>query len=162
MKFSIITFGCKVNSYESEFMKEQLIKKGYSYNEDYKNSDIVIVNTCSVTNVADNKCKKMIRSIRRDNSSAILMVCGCTSENHREELNDLDIDILIGNKEKSMVVSLIEDYMQTKEKYIKFYDTKKLPFEDMRIEEFSGLTRAYVKIQDGCNNFCSSLCKRKY
>ena len=155
MKFSIITFGCKVNSYESEFMKEQLIKKGYSYNEDYKNSDIVIVNTCSVTNVADNKCKKMIRSIRRDNSSAILMVCGCTSENHREELNDLDIDILIGNKEKSMVVSLIEDYMQTKEKYIKFYDTKKLPFEDMRIEEFNGLTRAYVKIQDGCNNYCA-------
>ena len=155
MKFSIITFGCKVNSYESEFMKEQLIKKGYSYNEDYKNSDIVIVNTCSVTNVADNKCKKMIRSIRRDNSKAILMVCGCTSENHREELNDLDIDILIGNKEKSMVVSLIEDYMQTKEKYIKFYDTKKLPFEDMRIEEFSGLTRAYVKIQDGCNNYCA-------
>ena len=155
MKFSIITFGCKVNSYESEFMKEQLIKKGYSYNEDYKNSDIVIVNTCSVTNVADNKCKKMIRSIRRDNSKAILMVCGCTSENHREELNDLDIDILIGNKEKSMVVCLIEDYMQTKEKYIKFYDTKKLPFEDMRIEEFSGLTRAYVKIQDGCNNYCA-------
>ena len=155
MKFSIITFGCKVNSYESEFMKEQLIKKGYSYNEDYKNSDIVIVNTCSVTNVADNKCKKMIRSIRRDNSKAILMVCGCTSENHREELNDLDIDILIGNKEKSMVVSLIEDYMQTKEKYIKFYDTKKLPFEDMRIEKFNGLTRAYVKIQDGCNNYCA-------
>ena len=97
----------------------------------------------------------MIRSIRRDTSKAILLVCGCTSENHREELNDLDIDILIGNKEKSMVVSLIEDYMQTKEKYIKFYDTKKLPFEDMRIEKFNGLTRAYVKIQDGCNNYCA-------
>ena len=63
MNFNIISFGCKVNSYESEFMKEQLIKNGYLYSDDYKTSDIVIVNTCSVTNTADNKCKKMIRSI---------------------------------------------------------------------------------------------------
>ena len=95
MKFSMLTFGCKVNSYESEFMKELLINHGYTYNEDEKTSDIVIVNTCSVTNTADNKCKKTIRGIRRDNSDTILVVCGCTAENHREELNELDIDILI-------------------------------------------------------------------
>ena len=155
MKFSILTFGCKVNSYESEFMKEQLLKNDYIYSEDYKTSDIVIVNTCSVTNTADNKCKKMIRSVRRDNKDAILMVCGCTAENHREELNDLDIDILIGNKEKSLIVSLIEDYRQSNEKYIKFYNERRLPFEDMKVNEFSDLTRAYVKIQDGCNNYCA-------
>lgn len=155
MKFSIMTFGCKVNSYESEFMKEQLIKNGYVYIDDVKIADIVIVNTCSVTNTADNKCKKSIRSIRRDNPNAILMVCGCTSENHREELNDLDIDILIGNKEKSNVVELIEDFKQSNNKYIKFYDSRRLPFEDMKVNEFNDLTRAYVKIQDGCNNYCA-------
>lgn len=155
MKFSIITFGCKVNSYESEFMKEQLLKNNYLYSEDYKISDIVIVNTCSVTNTADNKCKKMIRNIRRDNKNAILMVCGCTAENHRDELNDLDIDILIGNNEKSKIVNLIDDFKLNKEKYIKFYDSRRLDFENMKVNEFNDLTRAYVKIQDGCNNYCA-------
>lgn len=154
MKFNIVTFGCKVNSYESEYMKEQLIKSGYIYIEDSKKSDIVIVNTCSVTNTADNKCKKAIRSIRRDNPNSILLVCGCTAENHREELNDLNIDILIGNKEKSKIVTLIEEYINNHQKYIKFYNTRSLPFEDMKIND-SNLTRAFVKIQDGCNNYCS-------
>ncbi len=155
MKFSIITFGCKVNSYESEYMKEQLLKSHYVYNDDYKTSDIVIINTCSVTNTADNKCKKMIRDVRRDNNQAILMVCGCTAENKRETLNDLDIDILIGNKEKSLVVKLIEDYKLNNEKYVKFYNTRHLEFENMQVAEFNDLTRAYVKIQDGCNNYCA-------
>lgn len=154
MKFTILTFGCKVNSYESEFMKEKMIDNGFEYIEDYKNSDIVIVNTCSVTNTADNKCRKMIRSVRRENEACTLVVCGCTAENHREELNDLDIDILIGNKDKSNIVSLIQDFIKTNNKYIKFYDSRKLPFEDMRINDFS-LTRAFVKIQDGCNNYCA-------
>lgn len=155
MKFTILTFGCKVNSYESEYMKEQLLNSGYIFNEDYETSDIVIVNTCSVTNTADNKCKKMIRNARRDNKNAILMVCGCTAENHREELNELDIDILIGNKEKSKIVELLEKFKITREKYIKFYNEKRLPFEDMKVKEFNDLTRAYVKIQDGCNNYCA-------
>lgn len=155
MKFSILTFGCKVNSYESEFMKELLINHGYTYSEDEKTSDIVIVNTCSVTNTADNKCKKTIRGVRRDNKDTILVVCGCTAENHREELNDLDIDILIGNKDKSKIVEMIEDYKKTNNKYIKFYEGRLKEFEDMNVESFSDLTRAYVKIQDGCNNYCA-------
>ena len=154
MKFNIITFGCKVNSYESEFMKEQLINNNFKYCDDYKKSNIVIVNTCSVTNTADNKCKKIIRDIRRDNKDCILMVCGCTSENHREELNDFNIDILIGNQNKSQIVELINNYLDSKEKYIYFSNTKKLPFEDMRIKNYDQ-TRAFVKIQDGCNNYCA-------
>lgn len=154
MNFNVITFGCKVNSYESEYIKEQLLKNNYIYNEDYKTADIIIVNTCSVTNTADNKCKKMIRSVRRENEKAVLLVCGCTAENHREELEDLNIDILIGNREKSKVVELINDYLISKEKYVKFYDTRKQDFEAMEIKEFN-LTRAYVKIQDGCNNYCA-------
>lgn len=154
MRFNIITFGCKVNSYESVFIREQLINKGYDECDDYKESDIVVVNTCSVTNTADSKCKKMIRDVRRDNPNALLVVCGCTAENHREELNDLNIDILIGNKDKSKIGEFVKEYLLNKEKYIKFYDTRKLEFEDMRINDFN-LTRAYVKIQDGCNNYCA-------
>ena len=155
MKFNIISFGCKVNTYESEFMREQLLNNGFIYNDDYKTSDIVIVNTCSVTNTADNKCKKMIRSVRRENVSCILMVCGCTSENNREKLNDLDIDITIGNNEKSKVVELINNFIKDRVKFVKFYNTRNVPFEDMEIDEFNDMTRAYVKIQDGCNNFCA-------
>ena len=154
MKFSIITFGCKVNSYESEFIKEQLLNNNFVNCDDYKDADIVVINTCSVTNTADNKSKKMIRNIRRDNKNCILLVCGCTAENHREELNDLDIDILIGNKYKSKIVELINNYIDSKEKYIYFSDTKRLEFEDMTINSFNQ-TRAFVKIQDGCNNYCA-------
>lgn len=154
MKFSIITFGCKVNSYESEYMKEELINNNFSFVDNYKDADIVIINTCSVTNTADNKCKKAIRSVRREMAEAILMVCGCTAENHRSELNDLDIDIMIGNKDKSKVVDLINDFIKTKKKYSKFYDDKKTDFENMTLKDFN-LTRAFVKIQDGCNNYCA-------
>ena len=155
MKFSIITFGCKVNSYESEFMKEQLINNNFNYVDDYHDADIVIVNTCSVTNTADNKCKKAIRGVRRDLPEAVLMVCGCTAENHREELTNLDIDILIGNKEKSKVVELINDYLVKKNKYVKFYDDRRTDFENMTVKKYDDLTRAFVKIQDGCNNYCA-------
>ena len=155
MKFNIISFGCKVNTYESEFMKEQLLSNGFIFCDDYKISDVVIVNTCSVTNTADNKCKKMIRSVRRENQGCILMVCGCTSENNREKLNELDIDIMIGNNEKSKVVELINNFIKDRVKFVKFYNTRNVPFEDMEIDEFSDMTRAYVKIQDGCNNFCA-------
>ena len=154
MKFSIITFGCKVNSYESEYMKEAMERSGYEYVEDAKGANVVIVNTCSVTNTADNKCKKTIRGIRRDNQDAILLVCGCASENHREEFHDLDINILMGNKDKSKIVELIEEYQKTREPITCFYDSRKREFEDMRVQEFS-LTRAFVKIQDGCNNYCA-------
>ena len=154
MKFSIVTFGCKVNSYESEYIKEQLLEDGYKY-DDYKTSDIVIVNTCSVTNIADNKCMKMIRSIKRENPKAILVVCGCSAENNKEYYNDLDIDILLGNKNKSKIVELIKSYLDTREKYVSFNETRFLPFEDMKVTDFNDLTRAYVKIQDGCDNFCA-------
>ena len=89
MKFKIVTLGCKVNTYESVFMKEELIKAGYHEEEP---ADIIIINTCSVTNVADNKSKKVIRHEKRNNPQAIIVVCGCSAENNREKLNDLGIN----------------------------------------------------------------------
>ena len=114
--FYIKTLGCKVNSYESEYIRNLLLNNDFEEVE--SNADICIINTCTVTNTADNKCRKMIRSVRRENEACTLVVCGCTAENHREELNDLDIDILIGNKDKSNIVSLIQDFIKTNNKYI--------------------------------------------
>ncbi len=153
MKFHIITLGCKVNIYESEIIKENLLKNNFSYEEDENNAEILIINTCSVTNMADNKSKKMVRHAKKLNK--IIVVCGCSAENKRIDYNELEVDILIGNKDKSKIHEILAKYIETHQKYTKFYDEKELPFEDMTIEKFKSHTRAFVKIQDGCNNFCS-------
>ena len=131
MRVAVYSLGCKVNIYESEVMKEKLLQAGFK--ETIDNSDIVIINTCSVTNMADVKSRKMIRREKKENPKSILAVCGCSAENHRLELEDLGIDILIGNKDKSNIVSLIWEYQHDHKPIIKFYDTRKLPFEDMKI-----------------------------
>ncbi len=154
MKFKIVTLGCKVNVYESEMMREKLLANNYEETLD-NNADIVIINTCSVTNMADAKSRKLIRYQKRENPNAIMVVCGCSAQNKKEELNDLDIDILIGNNGKSNIVNLIEDYKKTNKKYINFITSRNLEFEDMEVDKFSNQTRAYIKIQDGCNNFCA-------
>lgn len=153
MTFKIITLGCKVNTYESEYMLEELLKSGYIYNEE--KPDIVIINTCSVTNMADSKSLKIVRRVKRENPNSILVVCGCSVQNNSERYNGLEIDILIGNREKSKIVNLIENYYKTKEKYQYLTKERNLDFEDMKVSKFTTHTRAFIKIQDGCNNFCS-------
>ena len=153
MTFKIITLGCKVNSYESEIMKEKLLSAGYEEVEE--NPEVVIINTCSVTNMADNKSKKMVRRFKRENPNIILVVCGCSSQNNQDIYKEMDIDILLGNKDKSKIVTILNNYKKDNKKYIKFYNDRDLDFEDMEIEKFTSHTRAFVKIQDGCNNFCS-------
>lgn len=153
MNFLIYTLGCKVNAYESEFMKEKLLAKGYIYSEE--NPDIIIINTCSVTNMADSKSKKMVRHFKRKNPKAIMVVCGCSSQNKFSQYKEMGIDILIGNKEKSKIVNHIETFRKNKQKYEMLCESRKLPFEDMKIDKFTTHTRAFVKIQDGCDNFCS-------
>lgn len=155
MTFKIITLGCKVNAYESEVMQEKLIKAGFSLQEEDKTSDIVIINTCSVTNMADSKSRKIIRHMKRENQEAVLVVCGCSAENHQIELQDLGIDILIGNSGKSKIVELINNYLIDKTPYTYFAGTRDLDFEDMEVDKFNSHTRGFIKIQDGCNNFCS-------
>jgi len=153
MTFKIITLGCKVNTYESEYMLEELLKSGYIYNEE--KPDIVIINTCSVTNMADSKSLKIVRRVKRENPNSILVVCGCSVQNNSEKYIDLEIDILIGNREKSKIVNLIENYYKAKEKYQYLTKERNLDFEDMKVSKFTTHTRAFIKIQDGCNNFCS-------
>lgn len=154
MKFNIVTFGCKVNQYESNMMKERMLSSNFFYVENISEANIIIVNTCSVTNVADKKCLKMIRRIKREYPNSILVVAGCSSQNKQEIYENLDIDILIGNKDKSKIDILLKEYIKTHKKYVKFYNDRKLDFEDMLISDYNHI-RAFIKIEDGCDNFCS-------
>ena len=152
MKAAVKNLGCKVNAYEAEFVRNLLIKNGYEIDED--NPDIYVVNTCTVTNTSDNKSRKLIRKIRRENKDAILIVMGCALENAKEDLSKIDADIIIGNKDKSKIIEYINEFFKERKKIIKFYENKE-EFENMEIDKFETKTRAFVKIEDGCNNFCS-------
>jgi len=154
MKFNIITLGCKVNTYESNFMKESLCSNGFSFCDEAKSADIIIINTCTVTDTSDKKSLKMVRRARKENPRAILVICGCSVQNDKEKYNNIDIDIMLGNKDKSKIVSIINEYIKTHQKYTYIEKKRDLPFEDMMITRFNQV-RAYLKIQDGCNNFCS-------
>ena len=148
MKYKIITLGCKVNEYESEVMENLLDNHGYIKSE---NPDICIVNTCTVTNQADSKSRKTIRSLKRKYPNSIIVVAGCMIQNKKGNI-DLPADIIIGNKHKTDIVSLIENY---KNKQINVVENMEdAPFEDMSLNNFD-LTRAYIKIEDGCDNYCS-------
>lgn len=153
MRFYIYTLGCKVNAYETEVMKEKLLANQYVYDEE--NPDIVIINTCSVTNIADQKSRKMVRQFKKKHPNAILVVVGCSSLHKQKEYQAMGIDILLGNQKKSEIVKLLNDYFQSHQPYVSFSNTRQLPFEDMQIDKFTTHTRAYVKVQDGCDNFCS-------
>ena len=153
MKFNIITLGCKVNAYESEFMLENLLRSGYLYDEE--NPDIIIINTCSVTNMADRKSRKLVHKSRRENPNAILVLVGCSAQNHQEDYQNMDIDILLGNREKSKIVFILENYIRDHKRYTYFIKERSLNFEDMKVDQFTTHTRAFVKVQDGCDNFCS-------
>lgn len=154
MKFYIETFGCKVNTYESNFMKESLLSDGFIFTQEIKDADIIIINTCTVTNNADSKCRKFVRRVRRENPKSVLAVVGCSVQNNFEDYNNMNIDILLGNRYKSRIKELINNYLENHEKYIFKSDTRDLNFEDMEIDDFDH-TRAFIKIQDGCDNFCT-------
>ena len=149
MTYQIYTLGCKVNEYESEVIADILEKNGYKKND---RPDICIVNTCTVTNTADSKSRKIIRSLKRKYPNCIMVVVGCLIQNSIKKTDDLDIDIAIGNKDKTKIVDYIKEYKNKQIK--KIYNISDMDFENMQIEKFK-LTRAYIKIQDGCDNYCS-------
>ena len=153
MTFAIHTFGCKVNIYESEYVTNLMQENGYKMVDfDSDNANIYIINTCTVTNEADKKDRKLIHATRKNHPDAILIVMGCYSQLNP---NVIDADIIIGNKYKSKIIELIEEFKNTNQKIIKVDDIRKTNFEDMYINRFLTHTRAFVKIQDGCNAFCA-------
>ena len=152
--FLIKTLGCKVNSYESEFVRNLLLNEGYKEVEE--NADICLVNTCTVTNTADNKSKQVINNIRKNNPNALVVAFGCFCEFRKDNIDNLiDAEIILGTKNKTKVLKCIKDYEKNHERIIMFDDENDNVFEDMEIKKYEHHHRAFIKIEDGCNNFCS-------
>ena len=155
MKICIHTLGCKVNAYESECIEETFVSNGYEVTHTNEDADVIVVNTCTVTNQADAKSRKIIRQARRENEKACIVVCGCSSEQHKDSIFELGANIVLGSHGKASIYSLVEEYLDKKEPISLFSDMRKVDFEDMSITKMDGRTRGFVKIEDGCNNFCS-------
>ena len=159
-KVSFYTLGCKVNQYETNAMAQKFKEAGYEIvdmNEDI--SDICIVNTCTVTNMSDRKSRHSLRRVKEKNPSAIIAAVGCYAQVAKNDLEKMpEIDIVLGNEEKANIVQYVEKFMenQNESKLIEIEDiaTKK-EFEDMGQITYTEKTRAFIKVQDGCNQFCS-------
>lgn len=156
MKVAIYTLGCKVNLYESEVIMNSFKKSGYEIVDFEDNADIVIINTCTVTNTSDKKSRNIIRQAVKKHENAVIVVMGCYSQVRSADIKEIDgVDIIIGNTKKSKVVSLVEEYLKNKKSITEIDDIMHTDFEPMELDTFETRTRAFVKIQDGCNNFCS-------
>ena len=158
-KVAIHSLGCKVNSYEAESMEIMLRDEGYEivpFSEDVQ-ADIYIINTCSVTNIADRKSRQMLHKAKKNNPDSIVVAAGCyvqTSE--KEVLNDLSVDIVIGNDRKHDLVRLLEEYsLDSVNDTVDDINDGKHDFEELFIDQTKEHTRAFIKVQDGCNQFCS-------
>lgn len=155
MNFIIKTLGCKVNTYESSVMRDLLINNGYKEALLDDKVDIAIINTCTVTNTSDSKSLKMIKSIINQYPGCILLVTGCFSQVNHDLLKEMDgVSIVLGSHDKSKIVEYIEDYKKENRKIYNIYDIDGVPFEEMKLNN-EDKTRAFVKIEDGCENFCS-------
>ena len=156
MKVSFYTLGCKVNLYETEVIMNKFKKKGYEIVDFNDKADIVVINTCTVTNTSDKKSRNIIRQAVKNNDGAVIVVMGCYSQVRSEDIKEIDeVNIIIGNTNKSRVVELVEDYIKNRENKTLVENIMHTDFEPMVLDSFETKTRAFVKIQDGCNNYCS-------
>lgn len=153
--FNIQTLGCKVNQYESEAIEEIFEARGFEKKE--KDADVYVINTCTVTNMSDRKSRQMISRARKDNPDAIIAVMGCYSQVKPEDVAKIEgVDIILGSRNKEEVVDLCEDMLQNKEAIDQIISvSEEKNFEDLQISNQTEMTRAYMKIQDGCNMYCS-------
>ena len=153
--FSVLTLGCKVNSYESEALINKLIDSGYTLKKFNEVCDVYIVNSCTVTKTSDQKSRQMLHAARRKNNVAVVVAMGCYSQLNKEEVSKI-ADIVVGTNNKLDVVTLIDSYLTTKEQIIKVTDVLNNPkYEEMKVSKLETHTRAFIKVQDGCENYCS-------
>lgn len=152
-----MTLGCKVNQYESEVMAELLDEAGCLKADSYLDSDICIINSCTVTATGDAKNRKLIHRVRRENPDTIIILCGCMPQAFKDDLKSFEgCDIVAGNTSRREIPSLIDEYLQTRQQIIRIEPHEKgEAFEPMRISAFHERTRACIKIEDGCNRFCT-------
>lgn len=156
-KAALHNLGCKVNAYETEAMQHLLEEAGYEIVPFTQKADVYVINTCSVTNMADRKSRQMLHKAKKNNPDSIVVAAGCyvqTSE--KEVLNDLSVDIVIGNDRKHDLVRLLEEYsMDSVNDTVDDINDGKRDFEELFIDQTKEHTRAFIKVQDGCNQFCS-------
>ncbi|MDE6475653.1 MAG: tRNA (N(6)-L-threonylcarbamoyladenosine(37)-C(2))-methylthiotransferase MtaB [Erysipelotrichaceae bacterium] len=155
--FAVATLGCKVNTYESEGYVQALLDKGYQEVDFKEDADVYIINTCSVTNMAASKSRQKIHQARKRNPNALLVVVGCYAQTHSEQLKEREqIDILVGSDGKSELATLIENALQNRTFQSTVQTSRSVrAFEALPVSYFHRQTRAFLKIQDGCNQFCS-------
>lgn len=160
---SFYTLGCKVNQYETNAMEQQFIKNNYRIVENTQKADIYVINTCTVTNMAERKSRQMLRRVKEINPFAVLVVCGCYAQVAKNELEQIpEIDIILGINEKNEIVQIVENYMEKmaeqdkKSQEAEIDDvSKQKEFLDFGDVTYTEKNRAVVKVQDGCNMFCS-------
>ena len=162
-KVAFITLGCKVNQYETNAMAQEFIEKGYKIVEHTEVADIYVINTCTVTNMSDRKSRQMLRRVKELNKEAIIVACGCYVQVAKEEVEKIEeVDLILGNNEKKNIVELVEKFQNEKIEKEKKSELEEI--EDvMHKKEFvefgdviyTEKTRAVIKVQDGCDRFCS-------
>ncbi len=156
-KIATHTLGCKVNKYDTEAMIKLFTDKGYVEVDLEDGADVLIINTCSVTNLSEKKSRQIIRKVLSKNEDAIVVACGCYAQVASEELKEIDgINIIIGTKNRSEVYNLVTNYSKS----MGIVNTvsnimQEKVFEPLNVDEFKNMTRAYLKIQEGCNQYCS-------
>ncbi len=157
MKVALYTLGCRVNSYESEAMAEKFIKEGYEVVSFDEFSDVYVINTCTVTNMGDKKSRQMIGRARRHNPEAIIAVVGCYSQIASDEIAQIEgVDVVLGSRNKGDIVYWVNRAREESKQVVEVKDVlKNNKFEQLAINEYQDKTRAFLKIQDGCNRFCS-------
>lgn len=155
MIFSTTTLGCKVNIYETESLISNLVNKGWTYLENSNDVDVYIINTCTVTSTSDQKSRQMIRQARRKYPNAIIVVMGCFSQTSPSVAMELG-DIVLGTKDRFKVYELVNSYLDTRKQINHVFDINDFTqYDEMKLDRLTNHTRGFVKIQDGCENFCS-------
>ena len=156
-KVAFITLGCKVNQYETNAMTQKFIEKGYEIVEHHQKADIYVVNTCTVTNMSDRKSRQMLRRVKELNNKAVVVACGCYAQVAKTELEKIEeIDLILGNNEKKEIVKYVEEYIENHKKQIEIEDVMyQKEFVDFGDVTYTEKTRAVIKVQDGCDRFCS-------
>ncbi|MCI5726398.1 MAG: tRNA (N(6)-L-threonylcarbamoyladenosine(37)-C(2))-methylthiotransferase MtaB [Clostridium sp.] len=157
MRVAFYTLGCRVNQYESEAMAEKFIKDGYEVVDYSDFADVYVINTCTVTNMGDKKSRQIINRAKKENSEAIVAVVGCYSQIATNEVSSIDsVDVVLGTRNKGDIVYYVNKARETQEKQVVVNEVlRNKVFEDLDIEEYQDKTRAFLKIQDGCNRFCT-------
>lgn len=155
-KAALHNLGCKVNSYETEAMQEMLEKQGYEIVPFEEKADVYLINTCSVTNMADRKSRQMLHRAKKQNPDALVVAAGCYVQSAGEALlEDSSVDLLIGNNEKAKLPEILKEWEKSRAASYVHNMTHEKQYEDMSVEKTSEHTRACMKIQDGCDQFCS-------